>query len=50
MVSLEEQWKFTVKKTKDIYAQEKVETAAFMRQRSKLLRVETKMLQVVLSK
>lgn len=39
-----------VKKIKDIYAQDKVETTTFMRQRRKLLRVETKMLQVMLRK
>lgn len=39
-----------VKKIKDIDAQDKVETTASVRQKRKLLRVETKMLQVVLSK
>lgn len=39
-----------MEKIKDIYTQDKVETSAFMRQRRKLLRIERKKLQVVLSK
>lgn len=46
----EEQWKVMEKKIKDIYAQDKVETSAFIRQRGKLLRVEIKILQAVLRK
>lgn len=39
-----------VEKIKDIYAQDKVETTALVRQNRKLLRVDTKKLQVVLRK